>query len=83
VISKLLKKSSKSNVEEKKKFAVRLGKRVRKIREEKGWSQEELAHKAGFYRTYIGHIETGRKSPSAYTVWRIAKALEVIVTDIL
>lgn len=77
MISKQIEKSSKPNSIEKKKFAAKLGKRIRKYRLEQGFSQEELAHRAGFYRTYIGHIETGHKSPSAHTVWRIAKVLKI------
>lgn len=60
-----------------------IGKRLKEIRESKEVSQEELAHKAGLYRTYIGHIEVGRYMPSAFTVYKIAKALNVKSSDIL
>ena len=83
MISKLAKKSLKPNSKEKKEFSIQLGKRIRKYRLERGLSQEELAHRAGFYRTYIGHIETGHKSPSAYTVWKIASVLKVTISLIL
>ena len=33
---------------------VKFGNKVRQLRNEKGWSQEELSFKSGFHRTYIG-----------------------------
>ena len=67
----------------KKEFAKALAEKVKAARIKKGMSQEELAHLAGYYRTYIGHIETATYSPSVHTVWRIAKALEVDLGDLL
>jgi transcriptional regulator with XRE-family HTH domain len=69
--------SSAEKAKEKKDFAKRLGKRIKEVRLSKGLSQEQLAHKAGYYRTYVGHIETAAYSPSAHTVWRLAKAMDV------
>lgn len=68
---------------EKKEFAKRLAKRVRETRLSKNLSQEELAHRAGYYRTYIGHIETATYSPSVHTIWRIAKAMEIDLDELL
>jgi transcriptional regulator with XRE-family HTH domain len=64
-------------------FTKKIGQRVRAEREKKKLSQEELADLAGFYRTYIGHIETGSYSPSMFTVWRIAKALNIDASKLL
>lgn len=60
-----------------------IGKRVKEAREKNKVSQEELAGRAGLYRTYIGHIEVGRYMPSAYTLYKIVKALGVKSSDIL
>lgn len=68
---------------EKQQFANVVGKRLRKIRKEKNLSQEELSEKAGYYRTYVGHIETGNYSPSLHTMWRIAHALKVDLGELL
>jgi DNA-binding XRE family transcriptional regulator len=73
----------KQKAEEKKAFTKKIAKVIHEIRLEKGLSQEELANKAGFYRTYIGHIETTTYSPSLYTVWRLAQALDVELSDLL
>lgn len=75
--------TSSQKSKEKKEFAKRLAKRVRDMRLSKKLSQEELAHRAGYYRTYVGHIETATYSPSAHTIWRLAKAMDVDPGDLL
>lgn len=67
----------------KSKVTKQIGLQVRAEREKKKLSQEELADLAGFYRTYIGHIETGSYSPSAFTLWRIAQALKIDLSKLL
>jgi len=65
------------------KICVEFGRRVRHLREEKGWSQEDFAFKIGIHRTYIGGIERGERNPTLTTIFRIAKALEVPASDLL
>lgn len=66
---------------EKKEFAEAIGKHLRKIRESKGISQEQLSVKAGYYHTYVNKIEQGNYSPSAHTIWRLSHALGLSLTD--
>ncbi len=66
----------------KKDFTVNVGKRIKKWREKRGLSQEELAHKTRLYRTYIGHLENARYSPGAYTLNKIASVLKVQVSEL-
>ncbi|MFI8435101.1 Scr1 family TA system antitoxin-like transcriptional regulator [Streptomyces sp. NPDC079020] len=40
------------------------GARVRRFREERGWSQEDLAERAGYSSQHISAVETGRKPPT-------------------
>lgn len=47
------------------------------MREEKGWAQDELAHRAGLHRTYVGGVERAERNASLQTVERIAGALGV------
>jgi transcriptional regulator with XRE-family HTH domain len=61
----------------KKRFSEIVGKNVKKARLEKEFSQEELADKSGFYRTYVNLVETARRTPSSYSLYRLAKALGV------
>jgi transcriptional regulator with XRE-family HTH domain len=51
------------------------GQNVRKLRAEKGLSQEALAEKADLDPTYISGIERGVRNPSLLSIVRIAKAL--------
>lgn len=50
---------------------------VRRLRNEIGISQEELAERAGVHRTYVGMLERGEKNVTIYNIERIADALEV------
>lgn len=58
--------------------------KIKKLREKKGWTQEQLAEKAGLALVTIGRIEAGmRKNPDLDTRKKIAKALKVPITDLL
>lgn len=54
-----------------------VGRKLRTLRKERGWSQEELGFRAGIHRTYIGAIERGQQNVSVDNIGRIAKALGV------
>ena len=53
------------------------GEELRKLREEKGLSQEQLGFESDYHRTYISQLERGQKSTSLKAVFRIASALGV------
>lgn len=55
----------------------RLGRNVRRLREEKGWSQEDYADRAGIHRTYVSDIERGKRNPTVTVVERLAKPLDL------
>ena len=57
------------------------GKQLRKLRVEKGFSQESLAAAACLHRTYIGAIERGEQSVSVDNMQKIARALNIKVAD--
>ena len=57
--------------------------RVKTLRLEKGWSQEELARRADLHRTYIGSIERHERNVSLLNIERIAKALKVNIKALL
>jgi transcriptional regulator with XRE-family HTH domain len=56
---------------------------VRKLREEKGWSQERLAEHANLNRSYIGEIERGCVTASLVTVEKLAWALQLTPSALL
>ena len=58
---------------------ARLGRNVRKLREEKGWSQEDYADRAGIHRTYVSDIERGRRNPTVTVVEKLAAPFNVPV----
>jgi transcriptional regulator with XRE-family HTH domain len=60
-------------------FAQIIGANIKRVRNEKGITQEKLAADCGFYRTYINLIETSRRLPSSYTLYKIARSLKVSV----
>lgn len=53
------------------------GQVLRKLREDRGLSQEELGFESGYHRTYISQLERGKKSPSLQTVFQLARALKL------
>lgn len=55
----------------------RLGARTRAERERLGWTQEELAEKAGLHPAYVGQIERACKKVSLATVERLSAALGI------
>jgi transcriptional regulator with XRE-family HTH domain len=60
----------------------RFGERVRKLRQTKGMSQEELAFRAKIHRTYLGGIERGERNPALKNIAAIAKALDVSLSEL-
>lgn len=67
----------KSNINEE------VGFKIRRIREERGLSQEELAALAGLHRAYVGQIERGEKNIGLKNLEKIAKALDIGIKVLL
>lgn len=57
------------------------GLKVRNLRNRIGFTQEELAHKCGLDRTYIGGVERGERNVSLVNIHKLAEALNVNVKD--
>jgi transcriptional regulator with XRE-family HTH domain len=53
-----------------------------RLRDQRGWSQEELAHKAGLTTSAYNRIESGSAAPGWSTVRRLAEALGVSMADL-
>jgi len=67
----------------KKTILLKFGKRVREERLKLGISQEELAVRAGVHRTYIGMIERAEKNITLENISKIAKALNLKISDLI
>ena len=61
----------------------RLAMRLRKLRDQRGITQEQLAKRAGLSRVYVALIETKRSDPRLSIVVKLAKALKVKVGDLV
>ncbi|HEX8618218.1 MAG TPA: helix-turn-helix transcriptional regulator [Thermoanaerobaculia bacterium] len=59
------------------------GATIRRLRLERGWTQEQLAHLAGLTTTYVGQIERGVKVASLTVVLRLARGLSLSPTEVL
>ena len=56
---------------------LQVGKRIRQLREAWGWTQEELAEKAGLNKNHLSEIENGKVEFMFETFSKIARALKV------
>jgi len=54
---------------------------LRYLRNEQGLTQEDFSFKAGLHRTYVSQLERGLKSPSLKTIQKIARVLDISLTD--
>lgn len=61
---------------------VKLGRRVRKMREKKGYSQETLSEICGISATHLSHIECAHTKASLEKFVILANALEVTLDDL-
>ncbi|WP_339074757.1 helix-turn-helix transcriptional regulator [Teredinibacter turnerae] len=58
------------------------GQRVRELRKERGYSQEQFADLAGLDRSYMGHIERGEKNITLLKIYQISHALNLSPKDL-
>lgn len=61
----------------------RFGETVRKLRREKGWSQDVFADKSGIHRADIGAIERGERNVTLRTMRTLADTLVVRIADLV
>jgi transcriptional regulator with XRE-family HTH domain len=54
-----------------------VGRNVRRIRQKKGLTQEQLAEISGFSQQYISGLEQGQRNPTVVTLYELASALGV------
>ena len=62
---------------------ILFGRRIRELRLELGWSQEEFAHRVGLDRSYVGGVERGERNISLENICLIARGLGVPPSELL
>ena len=60
----------------------RFGSTVRSLRDNRGFSQEELAERAGLHRNYVGGVERGERNVAFENIVKFAKALSIPTRDL-
>ena len=61
----------------------RVGVNLKRLRQDRGLSQEELAFESGLHRTYISGVERGVRNPTILVLEKIAVALKVPAAKLL
>jgi transcriptional regulator with XRE-family HTH domain len=61
----------------------KIGLRIIHLREKKGWSQADLARACGKDRQAIEKLENGKVNPTLYSLYEVAEALGITLTDLV
>lgn len=64
-------------------FLQALGQRLQEQRLAKHWTQQELGHRCGLHRTFIGSVERGERNLSALNLRRLAAVLRISLAELL
>jgi Predicted transcriptional regulators len=62
---------------------MKFGQKLKRLRQEKDWSQEKLADEIGVKRLAINKYESGQTKPSAETLQRISEVFGVSIDYLL
>jgi transcriptional regulator with XRE-family HTH domain len=60
-----------------------VGRNVKRIRQDRGLTQEQLAERSGFSQQYISGLEQGRRNPTVVSIYELANALGVSHMDLV
>ncbi len=63
-------------------FKIKLGKKIKEIRESKNLSREDVAFSAGFSGSYMGMIERAEYDFKISKLYKIAKVLDISLSDL-
>jgi len=61
---------------------ILFGRRIRSLRNLKGWTQQELGERADINYKFLGEIERGQQNPSFEVLTKIAKALGIEILEL-
>ena len=61
----------------------KLGKNIKRIREQKNMTQGDICRAVGLDRAQMSNIEAGKGNPTLATIEKIAQALDVAIEDLI
>jgi transcriptional regulator with XRE-family HTH domain len=61
----------------------KLGARIRRLREQRGWSQEIFAHESGFARSFTSGLELGKKDIRLSTILKLSRIFGLSISQLL
>ena len=64
-------------------ITVALGKKIRSLRQARGWTQEQLAEYADLHVSYIVLLENGANRATIETLEKLAKAFSISISDLV
>lgn len=62
---------------------LKIGNRIRELRESKGISQQNLAAICNLEKANLSRLEAGRTNPTISTLYKISQALEIKITELV
>lgn len=65
------------------KAAKKLGENIRRVRLDRGLTQDDLCRKLSIDTSYLSNVESGNKNPTLATIEKIAKALDVSIDELM
>jgi len=68
-------------METNKSINIRVGLKIKEIREDMKWTQEDLAFNSDLHRAYIGQIERGEKNMGLLNLEKIANAFKIPISN--
>jgi transcriptional regulator with XRE-family HTH domain len=64
-------------------ICIRVGRRIRLLRSERGWTQQQLADMTGIGRVHVSELENGKREAGIKMLERIARTFNMNVTELL
>ncbi len=62
---------------------IKFGRRVRELRQERNFTQQQLADISGLHKNYIGMIERGERNPSLVNIEILAGSFEISISELM
>jgi len=65
------------------KFLLQLGHRIRKLRNQRGWTQVVMAEKTGLDRSFLADVERGKRNISIRNLYFVARGFKKTLSQLL